>query len=165
MTNVLSVLPGLLVQSLVTAVVPDGLNLQILGFFEATIDEFHLPNTHKALKVGEKVKARVLYDLPGTTSRFVVTLAEHHIRLQPKSISGDQLLCTAFPVGTVFDSVKLRRVEAERGLLVEIQPNQEGFVHVSIPMSVLPFRLTMPRSHKSPMSISLHCLPRPDHGK
>ena len=138
-TNVSSVLPGSLVQALVTAVVPDGLNLQILGFFEATVDEFHLPNTHKSLKVGKKVKARVLYDLPETTPpRFVVTLAEHHIRLQPKSTSDGQLLYAAFPVGAVLDSVKVRRVEAERGLLVEIQPDQEGFVHVSIPVASAP---------------------------
>ncbi|KAH0838161.1 hypothetical protein J3R83DRAFT_6412 [Lanmaoa asiatica] len=130
--NVSSVLPGSLVQSLVTAVVPDGLNLRILGFFDATADEFHLSNTHKSLKIGQKVKARVLYNLPGTTPpRFVVTLAEHHIKLQPKSISEGQLLYAAFPVGAVLDSVKVRRVEAERGLLVEIQPNQEGFVHIS----------------------------------
>lgn len=128
-------LPGSLVQSLITAVVSDGLILQILGFFDATADEFHLPNTHKSLKVGHKVKTRVLYDLPGTTPpRFVVTLAEHHIRLQPKSTSGDQLLYAAYPVGAVLDSVKVQRVEAERGLLMEIQPNQEGFVHVGIPV-------------------------------
>ncbi|KAG8219657.1 hypothetical protein J3R82DRAFT_612 [Butyriboletus roseoflavus] len=131
-TNVSSVLPGSLVQSLITAVTPDGLILQILGFFDATADEFHLPNTHKSLKVGQKVKTRVLYDLPGTTPpRFVVTLAEHHIRLQPKSTFEDQLLYVAYPVGAVLDLVKVRRVEAERGLLVEIQPNQEGFVHIS----------------------------------
>lgn len=132
-TNVSSVLPGSLVQSLITAVVPDGLNLQILGFFDATADEFHLPNTHKTLKVGQKVKARVLYNLPGTTPpRFAVTLAEHHIGFQPKSTSDSQLLCAAFPVGVILDPVKVRRVETERGLLVEIPPNQEGFVHVRI---------------------------------
>ncbi|KAF8560198.1 hypothetical protein OG21DRAFT_1401925 [Imleria badia] len=131
-TNFSSVLPGSLVQSLVTAVVPDGLNLQILGFFDATADEFHLPNPPKSLKVGQKVKARVLYDLPGTTPpRFVVTLAEHHIKLQPKCASEGQLLYAAFPVGAVLDSVKVRRVEAERGLVVEIQSDQEGFVHIS----------------------------------
>lgn len=126
-------LPGSLVQSLLTAVVADGLILQILGFFDATADEYHLPNTHRSLKVGQKIKSRVLYDLPGTTPpRFVVTLAEHHIKLQPKSISEDQFSYAALPIGTVLDSVKVRRVEAERGLLVEIQPNQEGFVHVSV---------------------------------
>ena len=129
-------LPGSLVQSLVTAVVPDGLILQILGFFDATVGEFHLPNTQKSLKVGEKVKARVLHDLPGTTPpRFVVTLAEHHISLQPKITSEGQLLHTAFPVGAVLDSVKVQRVEAEKGLLVEIQPGQGGFVHVGIPVA------------------------------
>ncbi|KAF8445766.1 U3 snoRNP-associated protein Rrp5 [Boletus edulis BED1] len=131
-TNVASVLPGSLVQSLITAVVPGGLNLQILGFFDATADELHLPSTHSSLKVGKKVKARVLYDLPTTTPpRFVVTLAEHHIRLQPKSTSDGQALHTAFPVGTVLEAVTVRQVEAERGLLVEVQPGQEGFVHIS----------------------------------
>ncbi|KAI9461748.1 hypothetical protein HD554DRAFT_2323642 [Boletus coccyginus] len=132
-TTVSSVLPGSLVQALVTAVVSDGLNLQILGFFGAMADEFHLPNTSKkSLKVGERVKARVLYDLPGTTPpRFAVTLAEHHIRLQPKSTDEGQSLHVLFPVGTVLDSVKVQRVEVERGLVVEIQPHQEGFVHIS----------------------------------
>ncbi|KAG9314209.1 hypothetical protein JVU11DRAFT_4995 [Chiua virens] len=131
-SNVSSVLPGSLVQSLITAVVPDGLNLQILGFFNATADEFHLPSTYKSLKAGEKLKARVLYDLPGTTPpRFVVTLAEHHIRLQLKATSEDQLLHAAFPVGTVLDSVQVRRVETERGLVVDVQSDQEGFVHIS----------------------------------
>lgn len=136
-TTVSSVLPGSLVQALVTAVVSDGLNLQILGFFGAMADEFHLPNTpKKSLKVGERVKARVLYDLPGTTPpRFAVTLAEHHIRLQPKSTDEGQSLHVLFPVGTVLDSVKVQRVEVERGLVVEIQPHQEGFVHVSIPVA------------------------------
>ena len=128
-------LPGSLVQSLITTVTPDGLNLQILGFFDATADESHLPTTHELLKVGRKVKARVLYDLPGTTPpRFVVTLAEHHLKLQPKSTSEGQLFNAALPVGTVLDSVKVRRVEAERGLVVEVQSDQEGFVHVSTPI-------------------------------
>ena len=167
MTNVSSVLPGSLVQALVTAVVPDGLNLQILGFFDATVDEFHLPSTHKSLKVGQKVKARVLYDLPGTTPpRFVVTLAEHHIRLQSKSTSEGQILYAAFPVGTVLDSVKVRRVEAERGLLVEIQPDQEGFVHVGIAAaSTLILTDATPRFHMFLMNISPLCRRHPEHGK
>ena len=36
----------------------------------------------------------------------------------------------AFPLGTTLDSVTVQRVEAERGLLMEVQPSLEGFVHV-----------------------------------
>ncbi|KAF8846201.1 U3 snoRNP-associated protein Rrp5 [Paxillus ammoniavirescens] len=134
-TNVTSVLPGASVHSLVTAVAQDGLNLQILGFFDATADEYHLPNVHKSLKMGQKVRARVLYDLPGSTPpRFAVTLSDHHLGLQTKCISQDQEgspFHNAFPVGTILNAVKVKRVEAERGLLVELQPNLEGFIHIS----------------------------------
>ena len=41
-SNVSSIVPGALVQSLVTAVQPDGLVLQVLGYFDGTIDQFHL---------------------------------------------------------------------------------------------------------------------------
>ncbi|KAF9229085.1 hypothetical protein BS17DRAFT_804934 [Gyrodon lividus] len=132
-TNVTSVLPGTLVHSLVTAVVQDGLNLQILGFFDATVDEYHLSNAHKSPKLGQKIKARVLYDLPGSTPlRFAVTLLDHHLKLQTKGTSEGQFpLHNAFPVGTILDSVKVKRVETERGLLVEIQPSLEGIIHIS----------------------------------
>jgi rRNA biogenesis protein RRP5 len=130
------VLPGASVHSLVTAVAQDGLNLQILGFFDATADEYHLPNAHKSLKMGQKVRARVLYDLPGSTPpRFAVTLSDHHLGLQTKYISQDQEgspFHNAFPVGTILNAVKVKRVESEKGLLVELQPNLEGFIHVSI---------------------------------
>ncbi|KIJ65006.1 hypothetical protein HYDPIDRAFT_175081 [Hydnomerulius pinastri MD-312] len=133
--NVTSVLPGTLVQSLVTAVAQGGLNLQILGFFEATADEYHLPDAQKLPKMGQKIKARVLYDIPGTTPpRFAVTLSDHHLGLLTKGTSEDQEgtpFQDAFPVGTILDSVKVKRVETERGLLVEVQPNLEGFVHIS----------------------------------
>ena len=166
-TNVSSVLPGSLVQSLVTTVVPDGLNVQVLGFFTATADEFHLPNPPQSLKVGQKVKARVLYDLPGTTPpQFVVTLAEHHIGLQPKCTSEGQPLYAAFPVGAVLDSVRVRRVETERGLVVEIQSDQEGFVHVSIPEARTLILTDMtPRFHMSPMNTSPPCRHPLDHGE
>ncbi|KIL00557.1 hypothetical protein PAXRUDRAFT_821549 [Paxillus rubicundulus Ve08.2h10] len=134
-TNVGSVLPGTSVRALVTAVAQDGLNLQILGFFDATADEYHLPNVHGSLKMGQKVRARVLYDLPGSTPpRFAVTLSDHHLGLHTKYISKGQEgspFHTSFPVGTILGAVKVKRVETERGLLVELQPNLEGFIHIS----------------------------------
>ena len=50
-------LPGTLVQVLVTAVLPTGLNVQLFGHFDGTIDLFHLPHGEitSRYKLGQKV--------------------------------------------------------------------------------------------------------------
>ncbi|KAL4266621.1 rRNA biogenesis protein rrp5 [Pleurotus pulmonarius] len=134
-SNVTSVLPGTLVQALVTAAHPSGLNLQLLGFFDGTAELLHLEPNH-TYKIGKRLKARVLYDYSTTPPRFALSLNPHVVSLKPRQIKreeGDDL-CTvqdAYPVGTILESVKVTRVENERGLFVEIQPGLEGFVHIS----------------------------------
>lgn len=134
-----SILPGSLVQSLVTAVLPSGLNLQILGFFEGTVDQIHL-SPNKTYKTGQKVKARVLYDIAGMMPpRFSLALVDHVVALDVKHVKNegtDVSLQDAYPVGLVLD-VTVSSVESERGLLVEISPGVEGFVHVSIHESIV----------------------------
>ncbi|KAH7930532.1 hypothetical protein BV22DRAFT_1078692 [Leucogyrophana mollusca] len=138
-TNVSSILPGSLVQSLITSVLPSGLNLQLLGFFVGTVDEFHLASAsvEKGYKTGQKVKARVLYDIPATSPpRFALALLDHIVGLEPKALgtaanAGESSIQLAYPIGTVLDAVKVKRVEIERGLIVEIEPGLEGFVHIS----------------------------------
>ncbi|KAG6817708.1 hypothetical protein H0H87_004499 [Tephrocybe sp. NHM501043] len=131
-TNASSVLPGALVQSLITAVNPNGLNLQILGFFEGTVDHLHLRRDapEKAFKIGKKVKTRVLYDFSSSPPRFALALTEHIIALTPKRADNVTLL-EAFPIGRILDAVKVTRLESERGVTVEVQPGLEGFVHIS----------------------------------
>lgn len=136
-TNVTSILPGTLVQSLVTSVAPSGLNLQVLGFFEGTVDIIHLP-AGKSHKIGQKVKARVLYDISGTTPpRFSLALVEHIVALDIKRTSndnrsGDKLsILDAYSIGTIVENAKVAGVESERGLVLEVEPGIEGFVHVS----------------------------------
>lgn len=132
MTSVTSILPGTLVQSLVTAVVPDGLNLQVLGYFGGTVDQYHLVpgNPEENYKVGQKLKARVLYNVAASSPpRFALSLAEHLIALTPKSAAGSGLP-DAYPIGTTLDAVKVVRVESERGLVVEVSDGAEGYVHV-----------------------------------
>ncbi|RDX51109.1 U3 snoRNP-associated protein Rrp5 [Lentinus brumalis] len=136
-SSVASILPGSLVQCLVTAIQPDGLILQVLGYFDGTIDQFHLvpgdPETH--YKVGQKVKARVLYDIsPSTPPRFALSVADHVVKYTTKSAASDDAntdLREAYPVGTLLEAVKVTRVESERGLIVEVSPGIEGFVHIS----------------------------------
>lgn len=135
--NVTSLLPGTLVQSLITAVVPSGLNLQVLGFFEGTVDQVHL-SPGKKYKIGQKVKARVLYDISGTSPpRFALALVDHIIGLDVKRATGENSkdrpnLQEAYPVGKIID-VKVTGVEPERGLMAEVEPDAgvQGFVHVN----------------------------------
>lgn len=57
LTSVTSVLPGTLVQALITAVIGNGLNVQILGYLNGTIDISHItPKDFKNLKLGQKVR-------------------------------------------------------------------------------------------------------------
>lgn len=135
--NISSVLPGTLVQTLITAVHPTGFNLQVLGFFDGTVDEFHLPRkmTEKSHKVGKKVKARVLYYLPSTPPKLSLSLNEHILGLtscevQSKSEDGFMSIQDAYPVGTLVDDVTVSRIDAERGLTVHLDSGIDGFVHV-----------------------------------
>ncbi|KAL6310100.1 U3 snoRNP-associated protein Rrp5 [Sparassis latifolia] len=138
-TNVTSVLPGMLVQSLVTAVLPEGLNLQVMGYFGGTVDRYHLlpGNPEDHYKLGQKLKARVLYDIsPSTPPRFALSVADHVLKLCTNTVVGPDETQTAslqeaYPIGSFLDAVKVTRVETERGLVVEVSPGVEGYVHIS----------------------------------
>jgi rRNA biogenesis protein RRP5 len=132
----MSVLPGTLVQSLVTAVSPHGLNLQVLGFFDGTVELLHLTRPVSEYKVGKKVKGRVLYDFSSSPPRFALALADHVVALGQRLVkagersSKGQTLRDVYPIGQIIEEAKVLRLEAERGIFVEIEPGLEGFVHV-----------------------------------
>ena len=123
---------------MITAVLPTGLNLQILGFYHGTIDQFQLPpgDVEQKYSVGQKVKARVLYDIsPATPPRFALSLATHVISLESKRVGSETtnegtLLQDAFTVGSIIEAGKVISVEPERGLIVEVSSGVKGFVHV-----------------------------------
>jgi rRNA biogenesis protein RRP5 len=135
-TNATSVLPGTLVQSLVTAVSPHGLNLQVLGFFDGTVDRLHLSRPPSEYKVGKRLNGRVLYDFSSSPPRFALALADHILALGSRRVkaqnasSEGQTLQDFCPVGKLVEEVKVLRLEAERGIFVEVGPGLEGFVHV-----------------------------------
>ena len=111
-----------------------GLVVQVLGFFDGTLDEYHLPlgDPDEIFKMGQKVKARVLYEVPGKSPpRFALSLAEHVVKLETKGANLGTKLQDVYPIGTVLDAVQVVKVETERGLVVSVQPNIRGFVHVS----------------------------------
>ncbi|KAF7306752.1 hypothetical protein MIND_00466900 [Mycena indigotica] len=136
-TNASSVLPGMLVQGLITAVNPNGLNLQILGFFDGTVDRAHLdPNAkEKTYKLGKKVKARVLYDYSTSPPRFALGLTQQAIGLRARQIQRGKewiSLADAYPIGTILTSVKVLHMEPERGVVVDADSGVvQGFAHIS----------------------------------
>ncbi|KAG9084540.1 rRNA biogenesis protein rrp5, partial [Ceratobasidium sp. UAMH 11750] len=152
-TSAHGLLPGVLVSALVTAIVPSGLNVQILGFFNGTIELFHLPGGIVKFKMGEKVKARVLWDLPGSSPpKFALSLLPHVLGLALASILPPPLLSSegepkkkkrkkenedgvklaeAYPIGMVLESVRVVRVESEWGLVCQVGEGIDGFAHIS----------------------------------
>ncbi|KAF8640392.1 hypothetical protein AX17_000062 [Amanita inopinata Kibby_2008] len=133
-----SILPGILVQSLVTAVTSSGLNLQVLGLFDGTVDEFQMPSSpsEKAHKVGQRIKARVLYSYDSSPPKFALTLTDHVLRFKSRIVAGPPEhplieASEAYPVGTILDSVKIAKIEAERGIIVDLEGGLKGFIHIS----------------------------------
>lgn len=149
---------------------PDGLNLQVLGFFGGTVDQFHLlPGEPEVnYKVGTKVKARVLYDLhQSSPPRFALSLAEHVLSLSPKHTdeskeSSGSTLFDAYPVGCTLDAVEVIRVESERGLITRVSPEVEGFVHVSV-TDALSYAFSLLVTCRSPTSQTTMYPPCPPH--
>lgn len=123
-----SVLPGSLVQCLVTEVRASGANLQVLGFFDGTVETLHLADS--SLVVGKKIKARVLYDIPATPPRYALSTLDHIVHFSPLNIEGVSLQ-ERYPIGTILPEVIVDHVDTERGLVIKVDDEINGFVHVS----------------------------------
>jgi rRNA biogenesis protein RRP5 len=132
-----SIIPGILIPGLVTATSSTGLTLQVFGSFDATIDLYHFPanKTPGDFRIGQKVKARVLYDLSGTSPpHYALSLKENVVGMFSLEKDGSPFW-EKYPIGTMLNAVKVKRVEAERGLIVGIEQELEGHVHVSLARS------------------------------
>lgn len=168
-SNVSSLLPGLLVQALITSVSQFGLNVEMLGSFSGTIDLYQIPQGDTSRFVsGKKVKARVLYEIVGSSPpQFALSLCEHVVSLKPKTLTdGKETLEDGFPIGTQLQSIKVIRVESERGLVVEVRDMVYGFVHVRLILlsGVQDFNRKY-RSLMSPTSMFPLCLRTPANGR
>ncbi|KAK0481607.1 hypothetical protein IW261DRAFT_1550697 [Armillaria novae-zelandiae] len=132
-TSVTSVLPGTSVQVLITSIHATGFNVQVLGFFDGTIDRLHLPRhiSEKTHKIGKKVKARVLYNYSTTPPRFALALNEHVIELHTSRTGSGISIQEAYPIGKIIEGAKVLRVEPERGVDIEVEDGLEGFAHIS----------------------------------
>lgn len=141
-SSIASILPATLVTALITATLSSGLNVKFFGYFDGTIDLFHLNglNPETDFKVGQKIKARVLWDSIGSTPKiFSLSLASHILQMgvarvdAEEGVQGDELV-DRFPVGRVLEQVRVVRMDDEWGLTCEILDGEDSvpaFVHVS----------------------------------
>ncbi|GAA5904744.1 Rrp5p [Sporobolomyces salmoneus] len=140
--SITSLLPSHLVSCLITSVLPSGLNVKFFGFYDGTIDLFHLPlapsaSVEDSYKVGQKIKARIMWDAVGSSpKKFSLSAAEWVVAMEEKKIDGAKVE-EKFPIGTTIDKVKVVRMDDEWGLTVEIvggddeEDREAGFVHIS----------------------------------
>ncbi|GAA5993423.1 hypothetical protein JCM5350_006876 [Sporobolomyces pararoseus] len=140
-SSITSLLPSHLVSCLITSVLPSGLNVKFFGFYDGTIDLFHLPiapsaSVEDSYKVGQKIKARIMWDAIGSSpKKFSLSAAEWVVSMEEKKIEGVKAE-EKFPIGTVIEKVKVVRMDDEWGLTVEIvgageEEREAGFVHIS----------------------------------
>ncbi len=142
---------------------------KLLGSFSGTIDLYQIPQGDTSRFVsGKKVKARVLYEIVGSSPpQFALSLCEHVVSLKPKTLTdGKETLEDGFPIGTQLQSIKVIRVESERGLVVEVRDMVYGFVHVRLILlsGVQDFNRKY-RSLMSPTSMFPLCLRTPANGR
>lgn len=112
--------------------------MRIFGSLTGTLDVYHLPRQPSSHKVGDKLKARILYSVTGTSPvQFSLTACEHILALDVKRRGDEErkAVYEAYPIGTMLSKVTVSRVEAERGLLVDVEKEVQGFVHVSVKMN------------------------------
>lgn len=62
--------------------------------------------------------------------RFALSLLPHIVSLDVPLLKDNQAVQEAFSIGSTLEAVKVTRVEAERGLVVEVQDGIRGYVHV-----------------------------------
>lgn len=144
-----ALLPGLLMNALVTAALPSGLNVKLFGMFDGTIDRFHLPPLPKnqdiadVYKAGKKLKVRMLWDIPSagangidgdvsdSARKFALSAAPHIVTMHAPSTSSGQPLPIAYPIGANVQATVLR-ADNDWGLLCSVEGSEvPAFVHIS----------------------------------
>ncbi|GAA5841896.1 hypothetical protein JCM11251_005414 [Rhodosporidiobolus azoricus] len=136
--SITSVLPGQVVSCLITAVLPNaGLNVKLHGFFDGTLDAFHLPplapgqTFEDVYKTGQKIKARVIWDsIASTPKKFALSAAPHVLGLNEERESEKR-----WAVGEK-GRFEVRAVDDEWGLTGVVFAEGEdigapAFVHIS----------------------------------
>lgn len=139
-----ALIPGTLIQGTISSITPSGLNVKFLGFYEGSVDNLHmLPSTAHTYKVGEKIKARILWTAPPLNDspiRFSLSTLPHILSLTPKTapiapgISNSEVapIGQVLPIGTFLENLQIIKVEPEWGILCALPGTDlKAFVHIS----------------------------------
>ncbi|ORX90106.1 nucleic acid-binding protein [Basidiobolus meristosporus CBS 931.73] len=143
LSNMSSLVPTTLINGMVTAINPNGLTCKFMGFYDGTVDLHHIgliveneDDISKAFKVGQKIRARILYMSLGVNEKVIgLSLSSHVLSLSQPEVTGYELEDNVkmIPIGTIFEKVTVRRVDSGLGILCEID-GVEGVVgqtHIS----------------------------------
>lgn len=117
-----------------------------------TIHPLHIPTVATDIdsqyRVGKKITARILWEIPETEPRqFALSVLDHIIRQRPKTAGNNERrednetegdrsdipMQETYPIGIILDNAKVTKVESDRGLHLRIADGLEGIVHVSTP--------------------------------
>ncbi|RKO88269.1 hypothetical protein BDK51DRAFT_34830, partial [Blyttiomyces helicus] len=122
---------GSLVNTKVKAILDNGLQLSFLGYFEGTVDLAHLGKDVKTVealaerfKVGQKLHSRILYVDPAK-KHIGLTLIDHLVKWSPISFGPAE----SIDIGSIFEEVRVLRVDAGVGLLLAIPGVCDAYVH------------------------------------
>jgi len=134
-----SILPGAAIEVLITQVSSTSLAGQVMGAINASADIVHsgagTRNTdiEAKYKIGDKVKARVLFMLTQDDHvRFGVSVLDHVLKLAVRQSTDSQDPLKALSLSSVVEKAKIVNVDPGLGLYVEIGVKGVlGFVHIS----------------------------------
>lgn len=136
-------LPGTAVDLLVTETTPTTITGKIMGMLDATADIIHSGAANKGedmsekYKIASRVKARVLFTVPGADPKKVgVSLLDHVVSLSPRQMTGKQKdrqnPIDALPISSFVEEAKVTRVEPRAGLYLDVGvKGVPGFAHIS----------------------------------
>jgi rRNA biogenesis protein RRP5 len=126
MLSMSMLIPGMLVNAIVTEVLNDGLTVSFLGGFTGTVSINHLSGDHIATehyKRSQKVKGRIIFVDPSTKS-VGVSLKKSVVENRAETFEG-------LSVGDIVENAKVLRVNPELGLVMQLDGTHKGFVHIS----------------------------------
>ncbi|CAG8698126.1 13914_t:CDS:2, partial [Acaulospora colombiana] len=126
--NINTMIPGNLVKTRVDSILKNGILCNVNGI-DCEIDIFHSGNAllgNQDVNEGDEIRARVIYvSITNETKKFRLSLSPHVLRLE-------YLENRDSPIGTIFESVTIKKVITNFGLIMKIEDsNIPGYIHVS----------------------------------
>lgn len=129
LSDIHSLLPGTLIDLLITEIRSNGIFGKVFGMIDATVDivqsgALSFPKLQELYKEGMSIKARVLFLSP-KEDKISVSLLPNIL-----SLKGDDKPLDEYPVGH-FVECKVLYVDSTSGLYVDIGASHTGFIHIS----------------------------------